>query len=101
MSQFWLVTFELTCWTSVFEGAVIYDAIRVRDKFGPPFSVVLIPTMATGALRGHDVLHACLFWRFLSIYLREAWRGGPWMQLSLPTAPPKRESQCVGRWMKA
>ena len=95
MSQLWLVMFELTCWTSVFVGVAIYDAVRVTDKFGPPFSVVLIPTMGTGALRGDDVLHSCLFWRFLSILLREAWRGGPWMQLKVSQQLPWREKVSV------
>ena len=88
MSQLWLVTFELTCWTSVFEGAVIYNAVRVREWFRPSFSVMLIPTVGTGALRGDDVLHACLFWRFLSILLREAWRGGLWTPLKVSQQLP-------------
>lgn len=50
-------------------------SVRVRDKFGPPFSVMLTPPVGTVALRVRDVLCACLFWRSLSTLFREAWRG--------------------------
>lgn len=51
-------------------------SVKVRDKFGPPFSAVLTPPVGTVALRVRDVLCACLFWRPLSTLFRETWRGG-------------------------
>ena len=64
-------------------------SVRVRDKFGPPFSVLLIPPVGTVALRARDVLCACLFWRSLSILFRETWRAGNLKHLKVSTSYPE------------
>ena len=81
--------FELICGISRAEAALLRMSVWVRDKFGPPFSVMLVPTVGTVALRRRDMLCAYFFWRFLSIFFRETWRRGDLKHLKVFLRDPE------------